>query len=179
MHQLQTLPQNNESTVEGAARVARSWFMFGTDLVQQNDLQGCGSVWSLCCRAQQSCPAVGSRTGTHTSLAGVEQSELGLGGDSRTGAGGSSAGGDPGAGVGSRSVAAATVWRSRGPGPQILCMPLVPLGLCVGLGTLLASPALAATQHLHVLPPPRPRAAGWELRLVQEPGGPGSQDHTC
>lgn len=83
--------------------------MFGTDLVQQNDLQGCKLVWSLCCRAQQSCPATGSRTGTHTSLAGVEQSELGLRGNSRTGAGRSSAGGDPGARAGSCSVAAATV----------------------------------------------------------------------
>lgn len=83
--------------------------MFGADLVQQNDLQGCGSVWSLCCRAQQSCPAMGSRTGTHTSPAGIEQSKLGLRGDSRAGAGRSSAGGDPGAHVGSHSVAAATV----------------------------------------------------------------------
>lgn len=38
------LPQNNECTVKGAARVARSWFMFGADLVQQNNLQGCRSV---------------------------------------------------------------------------------------------------------------------------------------
>lgn len=31
-HQLQALPQNNESTVEGVAGVARSWFMFEADL---------------------------------------------------------------------------------------------------------------------------------------------------
>lgn len=92
VHQLQTLPQNSESTVE---EVARSWFMFGADLVWQNDLQGCRWVWSLCCRAQQSCPAMGSRMGTHTSLPGVEQSELGLGGDSRARPGRSSTGSDP------------------------------------------------------------------------------------
>lgn len=39
VHQLQALPQNNEFTVEGAARVAWSWFMFGAVLVQQNNLR--------------------------------------------------------------------------------------------------------------------------------------------
>nr|XP_026654099.1 cytohesin-1 [Zonotrichia albicollis] len=34
----------------------------------------------LCCRAQQSCLAVGSRMGTHTSAAGAEQREMALGG---------------------------------------------------------------------------------------------------
>lgn len=70
VHQFQAVPQNNESTVEGAARVARSWFMFGADLVLQ-----------ATCRAWQSCPAM-ARTGmgTHPSPAGAEQSEMGLGG---------------------------------------------------------------------------------------------------
>lgn len=77
--------------------------MFGAGLVQQNSLQGCRSVWSLCCRAQQSCPAVGSRMGTHTSPAGAEQREIGWG-SSRAGRG--SAGGDAGACVGSHSAAA-------------------------------------------------------------------------
>lgn len=81
MHQLQALPQNNESAVEGAARMARNWFMFGADLVQQNNLQGCRSTWSLCCKAQQRCPAmVRTRMGTHSSPAGVEQSEMAPGG---------------------------------------------------------------------------------------------------
>lgn len=41
-HQLQALPQNNKSTVEGFAGVARSWFMFEADL--------CGGTT---CRAAQ------------------------------------------------------------------------------------------------------------------------------
>lgn len=83
--------------------------MFEADLVLQNNLQGCRSVWSLCCRAQQSCPAMGSRMGTHTSPAGVQQREMGLGEGSRARAGGSSTGTGPGARAGSHSVAAATV----------------------------------------------------------------------